>query len=548
MLAIEEKLEKLDFSGASAVSPVHWVEDMQIVLANGDIYSFDERPYLIDPLTSRARLKCIRKGRGLGFSETFILKSIHGLDKGVFKQGVQYVFPTETAMREFVQSRFNVVIKRNHGLKMAVHDTDTTYYKRVGEGNLYMNGGILTTAIEGQQKESMAFRGKHVDMEVIDELDVFELANNVIGLAEGNLANSKVKMMVAIANPTVSNYGIDRLFQKSNQMFWYRECKSCGELTCPDKEFPKLIDKDGCHCFECGGLLGWRGKWIPDRPERDDLYGVRSKDWEGYHISALHNPNSDPYSIAEAFKDKSESNQEKLHKFQLGLPYDAKSNSLTLTEMYDCCSTNREEYENSTLPTFMGMDVGPSSGHHVVIGIKTAKDRYRIYHVNKLQSFEDAIVLGTRFNVKTCVCDMDPESTSARRFQKKAGFRVWLNRYNWSNPLEEVAWNEDDRTIKTYRNYIFDESHRVIAESRVELPMRSRKIEEFAKQYIQPFKTKKEGKQGISYIYRSRSQTDHYRNAMNYFLTASYKSRITRPEGYKNAKPKYVKNSKERYI
>jgi hypothetical protein len=85
-----------------------------------------------------------------------------------------------------------------------------------------------------------------------------------------------------------------------------------------------------------------------------------------------------------------------------------------------------------------------------------------------------------------------------------------------------------------------------MAEGRIGLPRRNSKIEEFAKQYISPTKVPKPNKDNEFY-YRNEGP-DHYRNAMNYFLTASYKSRITRPEGYKNAKPKYVKNSKERYI
>jgi len=231
------------------------------------------------------------------------------------------------------------------------------------------------------------------------------------------------------------------------------------------------------------------------------------------------------------YNDKSESNQEKVHKFFLGLPYDASSNSLTLTEIYERCSTYLSEEVRYDRPAIMGMDVGPLSGHHVLIGIRTDRDAYRILYMDRLESFDDAIALGHRFNVKNCVVDMDPESTSCRRFQKEAGFRVWLNRYNWSNPIEEVAWNPDDRTVRTYRNYIFDRSHSIIVEKKVSFPMRSRKIEEFARQYIAPYKKKRESKRGIEYYYHSRSDSDHYRNAMNYFLIAAMHSRITRPEG-----------------
>ena len=488
----------------------------------------------------------MRKARGLGFSETFILRSIHGLGKGIYKQGVQYVFPTETAMREFVQSRFNIVIKKNAPLRRMIKDhTDMTYFKRIGEGNLFLNGGSLTTSIEGQQKESMAFRGKQIDMAVIDELDMFEDANDVVEAAITSMMNSHTKAVVAISNPSTPNYGIDKLFQISNQMFWYRQCKSCKELTCADKEFPDLVDKEGCHCRKCGGLLGWRGMWIPDYPERKDLYGLDSTDWEGYHISDLNAPMMNPYTLLQKSKDTNEANLEKFYKFYLGLPYVSSSNKLTLFEVYSCCG-NQVEYETYDSPTIMGVDVGKTSGFHVVIGIKTGKDAYQILKVDRLESFDDVAVLGQRFKVKNCVCDMLPETTGARTFQKTAGFKVWLNLYNTSNPIDEVAWDDDVKVVKTYRNYIFDESHRVIAEGRVKLPRKNAKIEKFAKQYISPTKVPKPNKEN-EFFYRSDSKEDHYRNAMNYFLVASFKSRITRPDKCSKKKA-YVTNNEKRYI
>jgi hypothetical protein len=520
-----EKLEATDVG--NTISAVHWCESSHIELANGDIYSFEERPYLIDPLRTEARLVCVRKARGLGFSETEILRSIHGLGKGKYRQGVQYVFPTETAMREFVQSRFNVVIKKNPILRRMVQDTDTTYYKRIGEGNLFLNGGGLNTSIEGVQKESMAFRYKQIDLAIIDELDMFEEANDVIERALTSMMNSPTRAVIAISNPSTPNYGIDKLFQDSNQMFWYRQCKSCKELTCADKEFPNLVDKEGCHCHKCGGLLTYRGRWIPDHPERNNLYGLDSTDWEGYHISDLNAPMMNPYTLLLKSKDTSESNLEKFNKFYLGLPYISSSNKLTLFEIYSCCG-NQVEYETYDSPTIMGVDVGATSGFHVVIGIRTGKDSYQILRVDCMESFDDVAVLGQRFKVKNCVCDMLPETTGARIFQKTAGFKVWLNLYNTSSPIDEVSWDNDMKVVKTYRNYIFDESHRVMAEGRVKLPRKNAKIEKFAKQYISPTKVPRPNKEN-EFFYRSDSPDDHGRNAMNYFLVAAMHSRITRP-------------------
>lgn len=540
-------LDSQSIVGMELVSPVHWIEQSQIRLANGDVYAFDERPYLIGPLSSRARLKCIRKARGLGFSETEILGAIHGLKVGRYKQGVQYVFPTDTDMRKFVQSRFNVVIRKNPStLGKLVKDTDTTYYKRVGEGNLFMDGGGLNRLIEGMQAESMTFRGTQVDKADIDELDMFENANEVIAAALTSMMNSDTKEVTALSNPSIPNYGIDKLFQQSNQMWWYRQCR-CGELTSPDKEFPNLIDKKGCHCHKCGDVLPWRGTWIADNLKMKDFYGPNSKDWEGYHISDLNTPKVDPFSILEQWQDKSEANQEKLNKFSLGLPFISKTSGLALTEVYDCCGIY-PEYDRFEGPSAMGVDVGATSGFHVVIGYRTGKDSFEVIHEDILSSFEDVTVLGHRFGVKNCVCDMLPEVTGARRFQKNAGFRVWLCIYpNTQIALEDIIWDDERRLVKVSRTFVCDTTHRLVADSRIKFPRRSRKMEEFARQYIVPVKIKDPLHPNIL-RYESFGRPDHFRHTTNYFYLAAQMVPVNKRFGAKKELQLVTQADAQRYI
>ena len=245
MLAVAETI---DSSSINMELPSYWVEGMRIVLANGEIYSFEKRPYLITPLDSQARLKCVRKARGLGFSETFIQDCIHGLSHGIYNQGVQYVFPTETAMREFVQSRFNVILKRNSGLRRIVQDTDTTYYKRVGRGNLFLNGGSLTIVIEGLQKESMSFRGKQIDKGLIDELDMFEQANEVIEQLRPLIPLRMEQMRVAVkifAEHAARAYGAVKNFGKITREEWQSDGAWIGVVEMPAGLYAPFVERLG---------------------------------------------------------------------------------------------------------------------------------------------------------------------------------------------------------------------------------------------------------------------------------------------------------------
>jgi len=219
-----------------------------------------------------------------------------------------------------------------------------------------------------------------------------------------------------------------------------------------------------------------------------------------------------------------------------------------MAEIYGCCGYY-VEYERFEGPSAMGVDVGSGSGFHVVIGYRTGRDTYQIIKTDCLESFDDVLALGWRFNVHNCVCDMLPEVTSARKFQKDAHggdkkFRVWLSIYNTTSPVNDVVWDDENRIVKPYRNYIFDKSHSVIAEGKVKLPQRSRKIEEFAKQYIQPYKW--HDKEKNVFKYKSRSDNDHFRNAMNYFLLAAQTSRLISNKTYRTNQSNKVKHESVR--
>jgi hypothetical protein len=521
----------IDVADMEKASAVAWVEKNAIKLANGDTYSFKDRPYLIKPLGSLARCKCVEKGTGLGYSETFILDTCHGCITGRYPQGAEYLFPNDTEMRTFVQSRYNPLLRDNkESIGKYVKNTDTTYYKRVGNSNLFFDGGRLSQVIEGQQKESAATRSKQFDHAVLDEFDLMD--ESLIQKVQGRMGNSKIKSMIVISNPTVENHKIDRLYKKSNQLHWFRRC-SCGEFTCSDEEFPELISKKGCHCKKCGKVLGYRGEWVAKYSERNDLYGIGSTNWEGYQISQLNSTTNSPWVILQEYRDTD--NIEDFWKLRMGRAYTPKENRLTSVEVYDCCGSYAMA-ETSRESTVMGVDVGKER-YHYVIGIRTGRDKFEILKFGCAQSFADIGTIALRMNVRKCVVDIRPYEAEARRFQKEMKLPVYLCQYN-ENPLQDAVWDMDSRIVKAFRTGLFDITHRLAVEKRVRLPYRNSQTEEFAKQYCEPYKYKKEDLRSgsIIYHYDKGNGEDHYRNAMNYFYLAASSSRIIRPEKYGSTK------------
>lgn len=516
-----------DLRDAIHESPAAWVESREIKLANGDVYSFRDRPYLIRPMSSRARKKAVEKATQLGFSETFIQEILWGCIEHWYPQGGAYIFPNDTEMKTFVQSRFNPLIRDNPDIiGKHIKNTDTTYLKQVNGHNLFFDGGRMNQMVEGQQKESAALRGKSFDKCILDEFDLME--EEILDKVEGRMGNSQIKAMTVISNPTVENHRIDRLYRGSNQLRWFRKC-GCGEWTCSDEEFPDLISKKGCHCRKCKRVLGYAGEWVAANTEMRDFFGPEAQDWEGYQISQLNSKTNSPWVILNEFRTTT--NIEDFWKLRMGRAYTPKENRLTMTEVFDCCG-NYAMTETYRDQTCMGVDVGKDS-YHYVIGIRTGKEDFEILKVGCASSFEDIGSIAIRMGVRNCVVDIRPYEAEARRFQKAMSFRVWLCQYG-TNPIQDVVWDDELKVVKCFRTGIFDITHRLVVDKRVRLPYRNQVIRDFAGQYCEPYKVKKEDLRSgsIIYIYENGNGNDHYRNAMNYFYLAAMGSKVIRPDGF----------------
>jgi len=536
-----------DVQNCLRVDAAYWADYSQIRLANGKIFSFKDRTYQIKPMQSRARKICVRKARGLGFSEIYILRSLHGCIYGIYSQGVAYFFPNETEMQKFSKSRFGPLLLSNKDAigKFAKGGgrTDSANLKRIGNSNLFMEGAMMTVNVgeDINQKESAAIRGKQYDSVILDEIDLMD--RDILQKVEGGMGNSNLKEVVCISNPTIPNYGIDALFQQSNQLYWYGKC-SCGKLTCSDREFPNFVREypnreerirqrqhlGFCACHQCGKELSFEGEWIPDYPKNEE--------WEGYSISQLNTVTNDPWEILSQFENPPNDNIEDVYKFRLGLPYISKEDHLNVQDVYSCCG-NKLMQSYHAGPCAMGVDVGKT--FHVVIGVRTDKNRFELIKAARLGSFDDVGLLAQRFGVKSAVIDIRPYEDSARKFQKDfKGGLVYLCEYT-TNPMQEAFWDNNKKTVKAYRTGIFDATHKLISEKRLTIPRRCPEMDEFAKQICATAKiletSKKTGSQVYTYI---KLGEEHYRNALNYFLLAAQGTRVKTVDAYKSDKQEYA--------
>ena len=491
------------------------------------------------------------KGTQGGFTEIEVLRTLHGMIHRRYPQGVLYMFPTTDNVREFSKSRFGPLIRDNpetigkfvRGQKQ--RGTDSVGLKRICDAYLFLRGARLTQSIEGagQAQESVQLRSIPVDKIVFDELDLMK--EEVIEKARGRMGHSRVKEEVFIANPTLPDFGIDRIFGQSDQRHLFRKCLHCGAWTCAETTFPECVAlrSDGTGyiaCSKCGKPVGLeRVDWVPAVPDNANPAVVGpEKAIEGYRWSHLTSTFNDPAEVLRAYQDPPEDNLADVYRTRLGLPYAASENLLTPDRVRMCCG-DRLMLTASRGPCAMGVDVGKIK--HVLIGVRTAPERYKLLKMVRLSKWDDIHDLARRFNVRAAAIDIRPYEDEARKFQAAERYRIFLCQYD-ENRVQSARFDEGQGIVRVNRTEIMDQSHRVIDEKHIVLPRRCPEVEEFARSCCKTAKMLEEDAKTGRSLYRYHKigdKRDDYRHALNYFLLAASRVGIADPTGRsRKRKPK----------
>jgi hypothetical protein len=525
---------------AAQVDCAFWATQAnRIRLQKGD-YSFAGREYLIEPMSSRAQRIAMMKGTQGGASITVMLMCLWGMIYKHFARGVLYLFPTATDVREFSQATLNPLLAANRqALGRWVKTTkgggsDTTTLKQVNGSNFFMRGAGLAHKIDGQMAESTQMKAISVDLNVYDEIELFD--PDALAKARGRMGASvdvvdgvvdydtAVAREILIGNPGIPNYGIDKIFKLSDQRHWFRKCLSCGSRTCAELSFPECVKirSDGrgyIACMKCGKEVFTKdGEWVPKYREKSDYM-------HGYRWSQLTSPCPlDPGQILAEFVNPPENNLADVYRIRLGLPFINSEDALTTPQVYSRCGKSIMKASDAG-PCAFGLDVGKIC--HLVIGKRVSSKAFEIVKVARLPGdgdWSEISKMVEEFNCKSVVIDIRPYEAAARRFQQEHRIRIFLCEYSETTPIG-TTYNQNTKIVKVNRTEICDATHDLVAtDGRLILPKQDHpEMQIFADQVCNPVKVLDVNKVTKRSIYRYRGTNDHYRHALNYFLLAAEK-------------------------
>ena len=508
MTISEQKVKQL----MSALDCFTWLTDHGINLSHGP-WSLKGHEYQLAWLQETAKEQCFIKGAQTGCTEALVLRTLHGMIYQHYPQGAVYLFPTRDDVKDFSKARFDPLIAGNPSINEHVQNTDATNIKQIGRAFLYLRGARITKNISGSKKSSSQLKSIPVDRVVFDERD--EMDDSMVELARERVSHSDVQEIISLGTPTIPDFGIDKAYQSSDQRVWMIRCEKCNKHTCLELEFPACIVRreDGSAfraCVHCGAeIFPHNGTWVAQYPGRDLV---------GWWISQLNSLYVKPGYILDLYEEPPNGDLSEVMNSKLGRAYIPAENRLTMNEVYSCCGRDAMLAKHEG-PCGMGVDVGRDL--HVTVGYRVNRKSIKIIFIGRVSTFNDLHDISTRYNVRSSVIDLKPETRKVREFQLSEPHSIFGCDYVETR-VGMTAWDEKERVIKCNRTEICDQTHDLVTEpGRLELPRRNTEVDMYAREMCNIAKVLEEDTDTGNRVYRYKKLgPDHYRHSTNYLLLA----------------------------
>lgn len=466
-----------------ASSPLAWITFNNFVNENQQPIEFDDHRFMIDFYADDCNDIVSKKSAQVGFSVAAILKSLH---KAKYKgSNVIYALPTNNVVSDFVKPKINPLITYNPALAAVVKD-DSVSYKRVGDRNYYIKGGF-------SDREAISITG---DLLVIDEYDRMP-DMGVVNTFDSRLQASKNPERWRFSNPSQVGFGVDGLYQDSNQLHWFVKCSHCnheGYMEWGKDGAAHYIDQE-CKIYACGKCDKEitdndrrMGRWVAKYPKRTR---------HGYWFSQMMAPWVSASRIIEQYE---ESSVEFFHNFVLGKAY-------TPTDMI----VDRDAILRATSPSnipkqqvSIGVDQDAGGQYYVCMTPDGIFDHGYVDSWDKIEHLKlmyNAIV----------VCDPNPYQATPKQMANK--YSDWyLCYFKILDGLSAIQWKDKEQVVYADRTRILDIRANEIVHGRMLYRQRPHELEDVINHWTNIYRTteeKEDGKVRSIWVKKEGKQSDY---------------------------------------
>lgn len=416
--------------------------------------SWHQRDFLRAIYADESKEIVIRKAVQVGISEWAVVDLLY-MCMELGWSGA-YVMTKTKARDSFVAERINKILTSVPYYRKNVGKIDNLGIKELGKGVARFLGS-------NAPDDFVSFPA---DFLIIDEVDLCDQEN--LKLVPDRLQASEHKFQRWIGNPTLEGYGIDALYENSDQKIWTVYCEGCKTyqtldwfenvieetefgIILRDKIYRENPDQATIHPIcPCGHRINrhGKGKWL--RRKESPI--------SGYTLSQIYSPT---VTLEEMFIEylDSKDNVGKLQIFynnRLGFSFSKEGMKVTEGMLLRCEQDYApgDEYYGENLVT-AGVDVG-SGALHIVIR-EVIEEQRRLLFVGTVTSFDALEELISRYNVAVMVIDAEPEKRLSLSFQKDHFDVVWLADYHVQESSQtDLYVHKDKQFLRSRRTSALD--------------------------------------------------------------------------------------------
>jgi len=491
-----------------------WAHYKKLQLRDGITFSLNGLPYLVDILSCKKKVVNCKKGSQMCLTTAYFIDSIHACRYRRYDQNIMYMMPTVTAVERLSKVSFDPIFQYNPWI-MSKGDTNTTMCREINGRSIVMVGAQPKKVGGSETKDTDNLRSIPCDDIKRDEIDLMD--QDMVFMSNQRLLRSKFGRISNFGSPTYPNFGIDAMYEQSDQGKWQIKCGHCGKFTCLAETFPKCIIKRDERwfrsCIHCHKEIFVRdGKWVPEYPDRREA---------GFWVSGLLSPLAHLDDYMYDYERVDGARMSEFMRSRLGIATTEAENQLDEVLVLSRCGSGMNRIVCSG-ETVQGVDIGKTI--HAVTGVRTGRESYEIINVSRLNDLSELHDLNLKLNVHFSVIDSGPHDFGVREFQKNEPYTIYLCQYSEQMPGKPI-FDRKKGIVKVNRNEWCDKVHTTVSENRIRLPRTSSEVQEYARQMTRTAKTVIEHPEtGLKKPRWIKLGADHFFHSTLYFLLAASKS------------------------
>jgi hypothetical protein len=497
----------------------------------GRPFSFDRYPFqraLVDETHDNA---VTIKPSQVGVSEIYQRVALGLLARNPNRKGI-YSYPDDEMRKKNVQTRVQPLYDTTQPFHQDKGDAvSSIQLMQLGTSFLYMTGSKVGDATSTD-----------ADFVFLDEYDLHDMQN--AALFGSRLQNSDWKIKRYFSTPTYTSFGVDALYNISDQMSYLIKCDSCNHWQFPmfspqwleipglpgdindlkeiDQEFIDRYQLDlvGSYvcCEKCRSKLDLGREdnraWVAKYPSRT---GMRGRKINCFSVATR--PPKD--IIAELLTYKTNDFLRGFDNSVLGEPTDASQNRLAEADILGCLADKAVPEIDKNLPTFLGIDMGHTC--HMMVGQGHTLKDFKIVIAEKVplaQIRERVSQICASYRVIGGCVDRHPESQIAKDLWELTEHRVVPAEYRGTveintklvvGTLDEVEYIQVDRTT------LLDEAAQAIRRKAVQINGYgglSNEIKEHFRNMV------REENPETPAIWKKLNQNDHFFHSLGFLVTS----------------------------